>query len=178
MSSQLLLEMGHVDPSNVQRSFFSKAQLLYDLGVEKSKLVLLQGSLVLTSTYFSFGLDKDCRFWLANAVRLAIQMGLHRRQTAELLESPTKKLFARMFWVLYTRDIVMVMAGRTNVRALNDRHCDVAELTTDDWEDESDIGQFSSVLSPVTSLQKIYLVQSTKLSSICEFVFVSVVLAN
>jgi len=168
MPRQLILETGHADRFTAQRTFFSRAQLLYDLGAEKSQLCLLQGSLVLTSSFLSFGLDKDCRFWLANAVRLATQMGLHRKQIADQLDSPTRKLFTRLFWVLYNRDVLMAVAGSANVRRLNDCYCDVAEVTVDDWEEEGDIERFQHVLSPITHLQKSYLVQNTRLSRICK----------
>ncbi|KAJ9614358.1 hypothetical protein H2200_002494 [Cladophialophora chaetospira] len=153
--------------SSAQRFFFTKAQLLYDLEVEKSQLCLLQGSMVLTASTFAFVVDKDCRFWLINAVRLATQMGLHRKQIADQLDGPTRKLFKRVFWVLYNRDVLMAIAGRTNVRRLIDHHCDVPEMTEDDWESEDDLGRLKRFISPRSRLQKLYLVQNTKLSRIC-----------
>ena len=168
--SDLILMMGLADRSSAQRFFFSKAQLLYDLEFEKSQLCLLQGSLMLTSSHFAFVVDKDCRFWLMNAVRLATQMGLHRSQIADQLDKPTRKLFTRLFWVLYNKDVLMAVAGRANVRRLNDYHCDVPELTEDDWENEGDLGHFGRILSPITDLQKLYLVQNTRLSQICRLV--------
>lgn len=166
--SHLLSLMGLADRSSAQRFFFSKAQLLYDLEVEKSQLCLLQGSLVLTASHFVFVVDKDCRFWLINAVRLATQIGLHRKQIADQLDRPTRKLFTRLFWVLYNKDVLMAIAGRANVRRLNDYHCDVPELTEDDWENEGDLGHFGRFISPIPQLQKLYLVQNTRLSQICE----------
>lgn len=167
LPDDLVLMMGFADRSNAQRSFFSKAQLLYDLEVEKSQLCLLQGSLMLTSSHFEFVVDKDCRFWLINAVRLATQMGLHRRQIAAQLDKPTRKLFTRLFWVLYNKDVLMAIAGRANVRRLNDYHCDVPELTEDDWESEDDFGVIPST---TTRIHKLYLVQNTRLSRICKSV--------
>jgi len=164
--SYLVSAMGHPDRSSAQRSFFAKAQLLYDLEAEKSQLCLLQGSLMLTSSDFAFVLDKDCRFWLTNAVRLATQMGLHRKQIANQLDKPTKKLFARLFWVLHNKDVLMAIAGRTNVRRLNDDYCDIPELTEEDWEDGDDIARFGHLISPITPLQKHYLVHNTRLSQI------------
>ena len=166
----LLSMMGFADRSSAQRSFFSKAQLLYDLEAEKSQLCLLQGSLMMTSSHFAFVVDKDCRFWLINAVRLATQMGLHRKQISAQLDKPSKKLFTRLFWVLYNRDVLMAIAGRANVRRLNDYHCDVPDLTEDDWENEDYPGPFGQYSSPTTHLQKLYLVQNTKLSKICKLV--------
>jgi hypothetical protein len=158
--------MGYADRSSAQRSCFFKAQLLYDLEVEKSQLCLLQGSLMLTSSDFAFVRDKDCRFWLTNAVRLATQMGLHRKQIANQLDRPTRKLFTRLFWILYNKDVLMAIAGRANVRRLNDNDFDVPGLMEEDWEDSGDIERFEHLISPITRLQKLYLMHNTRLSQI------------
>ncbi|KEF60389.1 uncharacterized protein A1O9_01949, partial [Exophiala aquamarina CBS 119918] len=169
MSSSLLAESGYPDRYTAQRSFFAKAQLLYDLGGEQSQLVLLQGSLILTSSYFSFGLDKDCRYWLNNAVRLATQLGLHRKQMARQLDMETQKLFTRIFWVMFNKDVLMAISGRNNVRGLNDRHCDVLELEVEDCTEEDEAhtqdsgAEYPCTLSPV---QVLYLIHNTKLSHI------------
>jgi len=126
---------------------------------------------MLTSSDFAFVLDKDCRFWLTNAVRLATQMGLHRKQIADQLDSSTRKLFARLFWVLHNKDVLMAIAGRTNVRRLNDDYCDVPEVAEEDWEDGENIQQFRHLISPITRLQKMYLVHNTRLSQIGRLVY-------
>lgn len=70
---------------SAQRAFFERATLLYDLGYERSQLRLLQGSVILGTVAFSMPLDKDFRYWLQNAARIAVNMGLHQesvRQTS------------------------------------------------------------------------------------------------
>ena len=62
----------------------------------------------------------------------------------------------------------MVMAGRVNVRVLDDRYCDLPEITEADWEDESTQERCQYALSPVTALQRSYLVQSARLARICK----------
>lgn len=167
MTDQMLKEIGYQDRSQAQKTLFAKAQALYDLGAERSQLCILQGSLILTSSYFSFGLDKDCRFWLSNAVRIATQMGLHRKHIGDQINQRTKKLFARVFWSMYSRDIVMTMCGRINVRAVDDRQCDVPEITLDDWEDEAEDELAEVSLPPISPIHKNYLTQSSKLAQIC-----------
>lgn len=171
MPSQLLAESGYPDRCTAQRSFFAKAQLLYDLGGEKSQLVLLQGSLILTSSYFSFGLDKDCRYWLNNAIRLATQLGLHRKQMARQLDMETQKLFTRIFWVMFNKDVLMAISGRNNVRGLNDQYCDVLELKAEDCTEEDDLhppGSSSKYPCTLSHVQVLYLIHNTKLSQICK----------
>jgi hypothetical protein len=164
--NHLIFAMGYADRSSAEKSLFFKAQLLYDLEAEKSQLCLLQGSLMLTSSDFAFVRDKDCRFWLANAVRLATQMGLHRKQIANQLDGPTRRLFNRLFWVLYNKDVLMAIAGRANVRRLNDNDCDVPGLVEEDCEDGGDIERFGHLISPITCLHKLYLIHNTRLSQL------------
>lgn len=76
---ETLLASGFSDRAAAQASFFSKATLLYDFRCEKSQLRMMQGSLILSSSVFSYSLDKDFRYWFLNAVRLATKMGLHKR---------------------------------------------------------------------------------------------------
>ncbi len=76
---QELLDAGFTGRSNAQKTFISNAILLYDFGCEKSQLRRLQGSLLLGVSAISYTVDKDFRYWLYNAVRIATRMGLHRR---------------------------------------------------------------------------------------------------
>lgn len=73
----LIERCGFKSRSCAQRAFISRAILLYDLGHETIQLRLLQGSVVLGATVFSYTRDKDFRFWMHNASRLAVKMGLH-----------------------------------------------------------------------------------------------------
>jgi len=76
---QLLLDAGFADRLTAQKTFFSNAVLLYDFGCEKSQLRLLQGSLILGTSVFSYHSGKDIHYWLHNAVRIATRMGFHRK---------------------------------------------------------------------------------------------------
>jgi hypothetical protein len=78
-SHEIILAAGYVDRDAAQKDFLLKARLLHDFGCEKRQLNLLQGSIVLSSFQFSFALDKDHRYWFHNAIRIAMQMGLHKQ---------------------------------------------------------------------------------------------------
>ncbi|EXJ74998.1 uncharacterized protein A1O5_01694 [Cladophialophora psammophila CBS 110553] len=164
---ELLQEAGYTDRVAAQRSLYSKARLLYDIGCEKSQLHLLQGSVMLSSLSFSYAIDKDYRYWLSNAVRIATQMGLHRNYVSETLGARTKRLFRRIWWVLYNRDTLLTISGVDNLRRFNDRYCDTAPLTESDWEEDTEIPvQFRDILCPIPRLQKLFMVEYSKLSII------------
>jgi len=165
-SSALLLEAGFPDRLTAQRSFFLRAQLLYDLGYERGQLPLLQGSILLGSLCPSFASGKDFRFWLTNAIRLATQMGLHRNHIARDLDPATARLFRRIWWVLYNRDIWLAASGQNNVRKIPDAGWDTASLTEADWEEDGIPEPFKDILPLVSRLQKMYFVENCKLSRI------------
>lgn len=160
----LLNDMGYQDRMAAQQEFYSRATLLYDLGQEKSQLSRLQGSIMLSSLSFSYAGDKDYRYWFSNACRIATQMGLHRQYISERLDPRSKKLFRRIWWTLYNRDVLMAVSGLSNLRKFDDRFCNAAVLTEDDWTDVEIPQELSSVLSANTRLHKIYMVENCKLS--------------
>ena len=164
---ELLQEAGYKDRITAQQSLFSKARLLYDIGCEKSQLCLLQGSIMLSSLSFSYAMDKDYRHWLTNAGRIATLMGLHRNYVSEALGVRTKRLFRRIWWVLYNRDTLLTISGIDNLRRFHDRFCDTAPLTEADWEGDEEIpAEFSDILPPMPRLQKLFMVELSKLSII------------
>ena len=166
ISEHLLLDLGFTDRHIAQKTFFSRAKLLYDLGYEKGQLQILQGSIVLSTMSCSYASDNDYRFWLANAVRITTQMGLHRSSLVKNVNRRTAILLRRIWWVVYKRDILLTVAGLQNVRRLHDEDCDTPELSTDDWEDEDLSTKFRAVIKCPSRLQKEYLIQNGKLSKL------------
>ncbi|KAM5374737.1 hypothetical protein ACJZ2D_006381 [Fusarium nematophilum] len=159
-----LHDMGYRDRMAAQQELYSRATLLYDLGHEKSQLGRLQGSIMLSSLSFSYAGDKDYRYWFSNACRIATQMGLHRQYISERLSSRFRKLFRRIWWILYNRDVLMAVSGLSNLRNFDDRFCDSALLTEDDWADDAVPPELAPVLSGDTRLQKVYMIENCKLS--------------
>lgn len=81
--ADLLAKCGFPDRLSAQKVYFTRASLLYDLGCERNQLRMLQGSIILGTCVFTYSMDKDFRFWLQNAARIAIKMGLHERYDDE-----------------------------------------------------------------------------------------------
>lgn len=79
LSMKVLSSIGFAGTMTAQIEFFTRAQLLYDFGCEQNELICLQASVLLGSFQNSLDLTKNSRFWFGNAVRIAKQMGLHRR---------------------------------------------------------------------------------------------------
>ncbi|KAJ9637388.1 hypothetical protein H2204_004812 [Knufia peltigerae] len=163
----LLRRAGYDDRISAQKSFYTKATLLYDMGCEKQQLYMLQGSIMLSSLSFSYPMDKDYRYWLSNAGRIATQMGLHRNYVCENLGARSQRLFRRIWWVLYNRDTLLAISGIDNLRRFNERYCDTAPLRESDWEDDDEIpADLQDILELVSPLQKLFMVEYSKVSII------------
>ncbi|KAG4281967.1 hypothetical protein FPRO06_10871 [Fusarium proliferatum] len=132
---ELLQRIGFNDRETAQKTFYSRAILVYDLGGETGQLNRLQGSIMLSSLSFTYAMDKDYRYWFSNACRIATQLGLHRQYISQRVDPKSKRLFRRIWWALYNRDVLMAVLGLTNLTNFDERYCDTNQLTEDDWDD-------------------------------------------
>lgn len=78
VSSDIILECGFGSRLGAQISFSSKATLLYDFGCETDTLHLLQGCVLLGGVAIPSAVEKDCRYWLYNSIRLITKMDLQK----------------------------------------------------------------------------------------------------
>lgn len=86
---------------------------------------------------------------------------------SETLDMHSRHLYRRIWWVLYNRDTLMAVSGIDNLRRFNDRYCDTAPLTVSDWEEDVEIPMHSrDILRPMPRLQKVFMVEYSKLSTI------------
>jgi hypothetical protein len=165
VSRKLLEQMGFADYPTAQKVFFTRAKFLHDFDVEKNPLHLLQGSLLLSTTHVSHCMQRDHRFWLSNAAYVAAKMGLHHNITRQAPDIPTKKLFRRIWWVLYTWDALLALNGMDTMRRFRDAEFHTPPLTEADWEEEIPLA-CQEILCPVSSVDKSYMIESCKLSII------------
>ncbi|KAJ0423089.1 fungal-specific transcription factor domain-containing protein [Aspergillus carlsbadensis] len=159
---EFLKEAGFSDRATAQETFFTRAKFLHDFDVEKRMLQRLQGSLILAVTHVSHYMQCDHRFWFSNATCIASRMGLHRYMQ-HASSDPSTKLLRRIWWLMYTWDVLLALNGMNTMRRFYDADSDVPQLTEDDWEDES-LPEGQSMLLPICRFEKLYLIQSCKLS--------------
>jgi hypothetical protein len=163
----LLNKAGFPDRASAQETFFTRAKLLHDLDVEQGLLQRLQGSLILAITHVSHYMQRDHRYWFSNATCIAARMGLHRNivsQSADI--SP--KLLRRLWAVIYTWDVLLALNGMNTMRRFQNIDSKLIQLMEQDWEEDPH-PEFHSLLQPVSSQEKLYLIMSCKLSLISRF---------
>ncbi|RFU28806.1 hypothetical protein B7463_g7554, partial [Scytalidium lignicola] len=163
---QLLIDAGFTDRLTAVRKFSSNAVLLYDFGCEKSQLRRLQGSIILGVGDYSYTTDKDFRYWFYNAARIATRMGLHRNDIAEDMDPATYKVCRRIWWVLYSRGVLLLTFGLENMQILHNSDSDTDLLVESDWDEKEIPNQYTYLISSVTRAQKLYIIENSKLASI------------
>lgn len=114
-------------------SMFTRARLLYDLGWERDKLVLLQSLLLMT--YYPQPIDKARSpiHLMAQAVPLAYSLGLHINPTDMPLNPREKILRKQLWWSVYLRErLLSIDQGSPCI--IDDGEHDVPMLTRSDFE--------------------------------------------
>ncbi|KAL7911545.1 hypothetical protein GGI35DRAFT_443036 [Trichoderma velutinum] len=166
---EVLEACGFVSRSEAIETFCTRAALLYDFNCEKSQLRLLQGSAVLAMTGYAGSRDKDFGYWYHNAVRLAIKMGVHHQGfNAHEIDSATNKLYQRIWWTLYSRDITLLFSGVENKSLLGSSSAEswAALPSAELWVPNALSPSCASVLPPLTLLLSLFFVENCKLATI------------
>jgi hypothetical protein len=163
---EILNAAGFSDCASAQEAFFTRAKLLHDFDIEKRMLQRLQGSLILSVSHVSHYMQCDHRYWFSNATCIAARMGLHRIIRHEGADSSTK-ILRRIWWLMYTWDVLLSLNGMNTMRRFHDADSDVPHLVEDDWEDER-LPDGQTMLLPIARLEKLYLIQNCKLSLLSE----------
>lgn len=118
-------------------SYYEKAKVLFTLGYETDRIVLLKSILMLSfcgphlQSYWNPG------SWVGFGVTIAVSLGLHR--VAGSVRTHSKEdtsLLRRLWWTLVGRDAyASALLGRS--LRLNLSLCDTPPLTVKDFEDET-----------------------------------------
>lgn len=139
---------------DARRSFYDKAKILFDVGYETDKFILLQTVIMLSfwgpqmKSYWN-----PCS-WIGFGVTIAESLGIHRSNSLAPTNPKGKSLVRRLFWSLAVRDAYCAaLLGRPF--RINLEQCDTAMLDLHDFELEDGQGD-----------QALYQIQVAQLSLI------------
>lgn len=120
---------------HARRLFYDKAKILFDLGYETNKIVLLQTVLMLTfwgpqmKSYWN-----PCS-WIGFGVTIAVSLGIHRSISSAHMKATDRGLLRRLWWSLVARDTYCAsLLGRPFRIDLG--QSDTELLTLDDFSPE------------------------------------------
>ncbi|KAL1865927.1 hypothetical protein VTK73DRAFT_5011 [Phialemonium thermophilum] len=119
------------------------------------QLSRVQAAFLLHNMWLSPNATLDPWTWLGLAIRLAQNMGMHRSTARSSLKDSDRRLWKRIWWSLYSRDMQMASAlGKPPM--IRELDCDVEDLDLDDFE-------------PIYPLEsRLYVIEQVKLSRICD----------
>ncbi|KAF4470374.1 cutinase transcription factor 1 beta [Fusarium albosuccineum] len=173
VSDEIISGCGYRDRAAAQASFFMKAKLLHSFHCESDPLTMLQASVILSIVILDHPTDRDYQYWFYNCIRLAMKLDIHNICSRDDESCPSLKLFRRIWWVLWDRDVLHSFLNRKNMRLLDSTPL-VRPITEDDWEDE-DIPEGSEFLSPIPRRQKISFIAHCEAAQICRSTTVKLV---
>ncbi|KAL1901642.1 Transcriptional activator of fatty acid utilization [Ceratocystis pirilliformis] len=133
---QLLDANGSATPAAL--TFYKRAKALYDANYEDDRVTIVQ-SLVLMGWYWEGPEDvtKNVFYWTNMAVTVAQGSGMHRNVENSQLSKADKRLWKRVWWVLFSRDRSVAVALGRPVR-INLDDSDVPMLVADDFIEDED----------------------------------------
>ncbi|KAK9348487.1 fungal-specific transcription factor domain-containing protein [Lipomyces starkeyi] len=144
-------------------TLYKRAKALYDANYEDDRISIVQ-SLVLLGWWWEGPEDvtKNVFYWTRVALCVAQGFGLHRSVENSQLSVVDKRLWKRLWWVLFSRDRnVAIALGRPVL--INIEDTDVPMLTEEDFIEEEGPGPYEY---PPNRLRVQYFIQSLKLSEI------------
>ncbi|EMC93932.1 hypothetical protein BAUCODRAFT_124682 [Baudoinia panamericana UAMH 10762] len=119
----------------IKATFFRRAKMLVDARFERNRDIVVQACLLLT--WHTDGVEDvaaNAWLWVHMAATIALGLGMHRDAEPSRLVEHNKRMWRRVFWLLYTYDISLSLQhGRPQVIRLKD--CDVAELRCTDFDE-------------------------------------------
>lgn len=115
--------------------YFRRAKMLIDARFERNRDTIVQAALLMT--WHVDGPEDaaaNAWHWLGFAARTAMGLGMHRNADGCTLLPHNKRLWRRVWWLLFQCDIMVALQyGRPPAIHLED--CDVKPLTAEDMKD-------------------------------------------
>jgi Fungal specific transcription factor domain/Fungal Zn(2)-Cys(6) binuclear cluster domain len=155
---------------HARRHFYDKAKVLFDLGYETDKIILLQTIILLTfwgpqmKSYWN-----PCS-WIGFGVTVADSLGIYKSNSSAQLPPADRSLLRRLWWTLAVRDAYCAaLLGRPF--RINMARSDTEALGLDDFNQHGDSSQTVPTGNSYTGA--LYQIQVAKLSLILRQIVLS-----
>ena len=159
----ILYRCGFQGRRQARWSFYSKAKVLFDVGYEENKIVLLQVSIMMS--FWGGGPNNYWNFysWISTAVTIAETLGCHRSMAGANVKPLDRSLLKRLWRVLIIRDTgCAALVGRPF--RINLDHSDSEPLTSADFQHDIESADFAH--SPYAPVFGLYQMEATRLTLI------------
>ncbi|KAI8711054.1 Zn(2)-C6 fungal-type domain-containing protein [Fusarium sp. LHS14.1] len=113
---------------------YRKARQMYDDDDDLDRVCVIQSSFMLQFRFGSTMGHRDCFWWAGGAVNTAQTIGMHRSTKGMAMGPKEYRLWKKIWWLLFIRDRQLA-SGMGKPMMIDERDCDVQELTLDDFVD-------------------------------------------
>ncbi|KAI3058779.1 transcriptional regulator family: Fungal Specific TF [Aspergillus niger] len=105
---------GYTSRKEAREQFYLRARTLYDFDIESDRIVLIQALLLMTYWHETPENPKDSHYWLDVCWSLGASIGLDRTlfDSDPAMPTGTQGLWKRLWWCLYTRDVLLALNFR------------------------------------------------------------------
>ncbi|KAJ5244475.1 transcriptional regulator family: Fungal Specific TF [Penicillium chrysogenum] len=136
-SDSVIAKAGFVSRYVASLTFYQRAKSLYDAGYETDAIVTIQATFLMCYWWNGLLEHQDPWYWVGISVGMAQALGLHQTKSYIRLEEKDRKLWRRLWWMVYAMNI--------NLSMLLDRPphvqgslCNVPPLSEADFEQVSE----------------------------------------
>ncbi|KAH8690573.1 fungal-specific transcription factor domain-containing protein [Talaromyces proteolyticus] len=130
----IIYEAGFVSRFIASLTFYHRAKDIYDAGYETDAIAVIQGTFLLAHWWSDPLEQKDPWYWLGVTTGMAQALGMHRLKSYSHLQLSHRRLWRRLWWIVYAADINLSM-GLDRVPHVRDDFCEISILTEDDFEE-------------------------------------------
>ena len=149
--ARVLTNAGFSCKQDAMELYHRKARQHYDNDSDLDRVRIIQSMFMLQFRFGTAAGHKDCFWWASAAVNLAQMVGMHRCTKNTTMKPEDQRLWKKIWWLLYVtlsplslevfaanfqqiRDRQLA-SGMGKPMMIDDRDCDVEELTVDDFVD-------------------------------------------
>ncbi|EXJ69764.1 uncharacterized protein A1O5_06835 [Cladophialophora psammophila CBS 110553] len=113
--------------------FYTRATILYGMDCERQQIVIIQALLLISPWWRDYAEEKDTRYWIGCACKIAQTMGMHTRVAPTCkLSFEERSIWRRIFWTIFARDR-NASVGLARPFLINSDDVDVEPLTIEDF---------------------------------------------
>ncbi|KAH7124878.1 fungal-specific transcription factor domain-containing protein [Dactylonectria estremocensis] len=134
VQESVLTKAGFSCRQDATEFLYHNARSLYDNDIEMDQIAIIQSMFMLQFRLGSDRSHKDFFWWASVAVSLAHTVGMHRRTNATMISPEDQRLWKKIWWLLFIRDRQLAF-GIGKPFLIDERNCDVEELTMDEFVD-------------------------------------------
>lgn len=118
----------------IKATFYRRAKMLFDSRFERNRDVAVQAALLLAwHTDGAEDVAANVWYWIRTAATVATGLGMHRDAERSTLVAHNKRMWRRVFWLMFQQDVMCAMMyGRPQSIRLDE--CDVQPLRVTDFE--------------------------------------------